>query len=82
MFAGSIMAAALLGMKLLNPQLDLMEVHGPMFVIASVLIESGIQLLALRLLGELQVRHYYSSQRPTSYKIDRLVRLEYCGSPK
>jgi len=39
-------------------------------------------LLALGLLGELQVRHYYSSQRPTSYKIDRLVRLEYCGSPK
>src|SRR6202167_4531368 len=31
MFAGSIMAAALLGMKLLNPQLDLIEVHGPMF---------------------------------------------------
>jgi hypothetical protein len=24
----------------------------------------------------LQVRHYYSSQRPTSYTIDRLVRLE------
>ncbi len=45
---------ALLGMKLLNPSLDLMQVHGPMFVIASVLIVSGIQLLALGLLGELQ----------------------------
>jgi hypothetical protein len=76
MFAGSVMAAILLGMKLLNPHLDLMELHGPMFVIASVLIVSGIQLLALGLLGELQVRHYYSSQRPTSYTIDRLVRLE------
>ncbi len=76
MFAGSVMAAFLLGMKLLNPHLDLMELHGPMFVIASVLIVSGIQLLALGLLGELQVRHYYSSQRPTSYTIDRLVRLE------
>src|ERR1700683_1637932 len=29
MFGGSVMAAVLLGMKLLNPQLDLMEVHGP-----------------------------------------------------
>jgi glycosyltransferase involved in cell wall biosynthesis len=76
MFAGGIMSAALLVMKLLNPSLDLMQVHGPMFVIGSVLIVSGIQLLALGLLGELQVRHYYSSQRPASYTVDRLVRLE------
>jgi hypothetical protein len=33
-------------------------------------------LLALGLLGELQVRHYYSGKRPTSYTVDRLVRLE------
>jgi glycosyltransferase involved in cell wall biosynthesis len=76
MFGGGIMTALLLGMKLLNPQLGVMEMHGPMFVITSVLIISGIQLLALGLLGELQVRHYYSSQRPTSYTVDRLVRLE------
>ncbi|MGO9795166.1 MAG: glycosyltransferase, partial [Terracidiphilus sp.] len=44
--------------------------------IASVLIVSGVQLLALGLLGELQVRHYYSNQRSTSYTVDRLVRLE------
>jgi glycosyltransferase involved in cell wall biosynthesis len=75
-FAGGIMSVALLAMKLLNPSLDLMQVHGPMFVIGSVLIVSGIQLLALGLLGELQVRHYYSSQRPASYTVDRLVRLE------
>ncbi len=76
MFAGGVMSVTLLGMKLLNPSLDLMQVHGPMFVIGSVLIVSGIQLLALGLLGELQVRHYYSSQRPASYTVDRLVRLE------
>jgi glycosyltransferase involved in cell wall biosynthesis len=76
MFAGGVMSATLLGMKVLNPSLDLMQVHGPMFVIGSVLIVSGIQLLALGLLGELQVRHYYSSQRPASYTVDRLVRLE------
>ena len=75
-FVGGIMSVALLAMKLLNPSLDLMQVHGPMFVIGSVLIVSGIQLLALGLLGELQVRHYYSSQRPASYTVDRLVRLE------
>ena len=75
MFVGSVMAAVLLGMKMLQSQLDLMQMHGPMFVIGSVLIVSGIQLLALGLLGELQVRHYYSSQRPASYTVDRLVRL-------
>jgi glycosyltransferase involved in cell wall biosynthesis len=75
MIIGSIMAVCLLGIKVLNPQLDLMRYHGPMFVIASVLIVAGIQMLAIGLLGELQVRHYYSSQRPASYTVDRLVRL-------
>jgi hypothetical protein len=62
-------------MKLLHPEMDVMQQHGPMFVIASVLIVAGIQLLAVGLLGELQVRHYYSSQRTASYTVDRLVRL-------
>ncbi len=75
MFTGSTMAAVLLGMKLLHPQISVMHNHGPMFVIASVLIIAGVQLLALGLLGELQVRHYYSSQHPASYTVDRLVRL-------
>jgi glycosyltransferase involved in cell wall biosynthesis len=73
--SGSIMAVILLGLKMLNPHTSIMHTHGPMFVIASVLIVAGIQLLALGLLGELQVRHYYGSQRPVSYAVDRLVRL-------
>ncbi len=76
MFAGSIMATVLLGKKLFNPHMDVMRQHGPMFVIASVLIVSGIQLLALGLLGELLVCHYHSGQRPAPYTVDRLVRLE------
>ena len=75
MFAGSAMAFTLLGMKLFHPHMDVMNAHSPMFVIASVLILSGIQLLALGLLGELQVRHYQSSQRPASYTVERVVRL-------
>jgi glycosyltransferase involved in cell wall biosynthesis len=75
MLVGSGMAAALLGMKIANPQMDVMRNHGPMFVIAPVLIVAGVQLLALGLLGELQVRHFYSGQRPASYAVDRLVRL-------
>ncbi len=75
MMVGTCLAFILLGMKILNPAMDVMHHHGPMFVIGSVLIVSGIQLLALGLLGELQVRHYYTSQHPTSYTVDRLVRL-------
>ena len=72
---GSCMATVLLAMKLFNPSMDVMHHHGPMFVIGSVMIVSGIQMLAIGLLGELQVRHYYTSQHPTSYTVDRLVRL-------
>ena len=73
--SGCGMATTLLVMKILNPQVMMMRNHGPMFIIASVLIVSGVQLFALGLLGELQVRHYYSNQRPASYAVDRLVRL-------
>ena len=73
--AGSCMAAILLGMKILDPATGRDAPHGPMFVIGSVLIVAGIQMLAIGLLGELQVRHYYTSQHPASYAVDRLVRL-------
>jgi glycosyltransferase involved in cell wall biosynthesis len=74
-FIGSVMAFILLGMKILDPSMDVMRHHGPMFVIGSVFIVAGIQMLAIGLLGELQVRHYYTSQHPASYAVDRLVRL-------
>ena len=86
--AGSCMAAILLGIKILNPHMDVMRLHGPMFVIGSVLIVAGIQLLALGLLGELQVRHFYTGQQRTPYAIERLVRLRrrksraYCRKGK
>ena len=75
MLGGSGMALTLLIMKVLHPNLDIMHNHGPMFVIGSVMIVAGIQLLAIGLLGELQVRHYYTNQQPSSYAVDRLVRL-------
>ena len=73
--SGSAMAAALLVMKLLHPSMNMMDNHAPMFVIGSVLIVAGIQLLAIGLLGELEVRHHFTNQHPASYAVDRLVRL-------
>ena len=75
MLTGGGMASTLLVMKILNPRMNVMDLHGPMLVFASVLLVAGIQLLAIGLLGELQVRHYYTSQHPASYTVARLVRL-------
>jgi len=49
--------------------------HAPMFVIASVLIVAGIQLLAIGLLGELQVRLFYAGRQHTPYSIESMLRL-------
>jgi glycosyltransferase involved in cell wall biosynthesis len=81
MLAGSLISALLLGMKIMNPHQSVMDVHGPLFVIAGVLILGGIQMLAIGLLGELQVRHYYTNQQRTPYAIDRIVRLRTPEEP-
>ena len=73
---GSTISSVLLGLKLLNPHQSLMEMHGPMFVIGGVLIIAGIQMLAIGLLGELQVRHFHASQHRAPYAVDRIVRLD------
>lgn len=72
---GGGIATLLLVLKILNPHDSMMNNHGPLFVVGSVMIVAGIQLLALGLLGELQVRHYFTSQHPASYTVDRVVRL-------
>jgi glycosyltransferase involved in cell wall biosynthesis len=73
--AGSIISAILLGMKILDPHKSILNLHGPLFVIGAVLIVAGIQMLAIGLLGELQVRHYYTLEHRAPYAVDRLVRL-------
>ena len=81
MVAGSFISALLLGMKIVHPQQNVMDVHGPLFVIAGVLILAGIQMLAIGLLGELQVRHFHTSQQRAPYAIDRIVRLRTPEEP-
>src|SRR4029077_527759 len=79
--AGSFVSALLLGMKVLNPHQSVMDAHGPLFVIAGVLMLGGIQMLAIGLLGALQVRHYHTSQQRAPYTIDRIVRLRTPEEP-
>jgi glycosyltransferase involved in cell wall biosynthesis len=78
---GSFVSAMLLGMKIVHPHQNVMDEHAPLFVIAGVLILAGIQLLAIGLLGELQVRHFHTSQQRAPYAIDRIVRLRAPEEP-
>ena len=48
---------------------------GPLFVIAGVLLLAGIQMMGIGLLGELQVRHFYTASHRAPYAVDRILRL-------
>ena len=55
---------------------QLMEHHGPLMIFAAVLIVAGVQLLALGLLGEMQVRHYYTAFEATPYSVAKVIRTK------
>ena len=78
---GRLFSFYLLIAKLIHPHQNVMDEHGPLFVVAAVLIVAGIQMLAIGLLGELQVRHYHTSSHRAPYAIDRLVRLRAPEEP-
>jgi glycosyltransferase involved in cell wall biosynthesis len=73
--AGGGIAVWLLLHKLLTGH-DVAGEHGPGFIIAAVLILAGIQLIGVGLLGELQVRHFFTDSHRTPYAIDRIVRMK------
>jgi len=73
MIAGSILWAFLLGLKVFDVHGNVMTFHGPLFVIATILIVAGVQMLAIGLLGELQVRHYHSSELREPYSVHRVL---------
>src|SRR6266852_7544136 len=50
--------------------------HGPMMIFALGLLLGGLNLLAIGLLGEMQVRHYHEPSRRAPYSIDRVLRSQ------
>ncbi len=78
--SGGAISVLLLGLKLAGSQ-HVMDDHGPLFVLAAVAIVAGIQMLAIGLLGELQVRHYHTNNHRAPYAVDRLVRLRASEEP-
>ena len=71
---GSGLAAWLLLLKILTSQ-HVMDMHGPLFVVAGVLILAGVQMIGIGLLGELQVRHFHTASHRAPYAVDRILRL-------
>ncbi len=74
MVSGGGIAMWLLLLKIITHG-DIHTDHAPLFSLSSVLILGGIQMMGIGLLGELQVRHFYSSDRRAPYAVDRVLRL-------
>jgi glycosyltransferase involved in cell wall biosynthesis len=75
LLAGIAIAAVLGVGKFLNGT-QIMTEHGPLMIFAAVLFLAGVQLLALGLLGEMQVRHYHEPSRRPPYSVDRILRSQ------
>jgi glycosyltransferase involved in cell wall biosynthesis len=73
MTAGSMLWALLLGIKVFDQHGNVMALHGPLFVIGAVLIVGGVQMFAIGLLGELQVRHYHANELREPYAVRHLI---------
>jgi hypothetical protein len=74
-FGGCGIAAYLALAKILW-HTQIMDQHGPLLMFAAVLILAGVQLTALGLLGELQVRHFHEPSQGVPYSVDRVLRTE------
>ena len=72
--SGGGIALWLLIHKLLSGH-DVAGEHAPWFIIASVLIVAGMQLIGVGLLGELQVRHFFTQSQRSPYAVERVVRM-------
>ena len=74
MMSGGLLATWLFLLKLVTHG-NVADDHGPLFVLASVLILAGIQMMGIGLLGELQVRHFHTANHRSPYAVDRILRL-------
>jgi hypothetical protein len=53
-----------------------MDTHGPLMVFGAVMLVAGVQMLALGLLGELQVRHFHEPRSGQPYRVAKVIRSE------
>jgi glycosyltransferase involved in cell wall biosynthesis len=73
--SGTGVAGWLLVEKFLHHQ-SVMTEHGPLMIFAAVLLLAGMNLLAVGLLGEMQVRHFHGSSQRAPYSVARVLRAQ------
>jgi glycosyltransferase involved in cell wall biosynthesis len=73
--AGSGVTVWLLVEKFLR-NAGIMAAHGPLMICAAVLLLAGFNMLAVGLLGEMQVRHYHQPARRAPYSVERVLRTQ------
>jgi len=74
-FSGLAIALGLMFGKIVWHQ-SVMGEHGPLLIASAVLIVSGVQLLALGLLGDLQVRNFQEPTRRVPYTVAQVLRSQ------
>jgi glycosyltransferase involved in cell wall biosynthesis len=67
---------AWLGAEKFLRHVPVMADHGPLMMAALGLLLGGLNLLAIGLLGEMQVRHYHEPSRRAPYSVDRVLRSQ------
>ena len=65
-----------LGSEKFLRHVNVMASHGPLMMLALGLLLGGLNLLAIGLLGEMQVRHYHEPSRRAPYSVDRVLRSQ------
>jgi len=73
--AGTGVTGWLLVEKFLYHQ-SVMTQHGPLMIFGAVLLLAGLNLLAIGLLGEMQVRHFHDPSQRAPYSVARVLRAE------
>jgi hypothetical protein len=68
--------AGWLGVQKVLHDSHLLVQHGPLMIFAAVLFLAGLNMLAVGLLGEMQVRHYHEPTRRAPYSVDRVLRAQ------
>src|ERR1700680_3848273 len=67
---------AWLGVEKFLRHVPVMASHGPLMMLALGLLLGGLNLLAIGLLGEMQVRHYHEPRHRAPYSVDRVLRSQ------
>src|ERR1700741_4934361 len=68
--------AGWLGLQKVLHDSHLLMQNGPLLIFAAVLFLAGLNMLAVGLLGEMQVRHYHEPTRRAPYSVDRVLRSQ------